>query len=58
MFSSPPGAVSCRVRRPCGDVPGGAVPEHHSGHQLPGISAQEELAECQGSVHQDNHGTF
>ena len=35
---------------------GGAGPEHPLGHELPGVSAEEALAERQESAHQVHHG--
>ena len=37
--------------------PGAAVPEHHPGHQLLGVTAEEKLAERESSLHQEHHGT-
>jgi hypothetical protein len=34
----------------------GAVRQHTDGHQLLGVAAEEELAECQVPVHQELHG--
>ena len=36
---------------------GGVGPEHPSGHELPGVSAEEALAEREESAHQEHHGT-
>ena len=36
---------------------GGVGPEHPSGHELPGVSAEEALAEREESAHQEHHGS-
>ena len=46
------------VCRPCCHDPRGAVPEHHSVHQLLGFSVEEELAKRPGTLHQEFYGTF
>jgi len=45
---------SCR--RQCCHVRQGAVHQHSDEHQLFGVSAEEELAECAVPVHQEQHG--
>lgn len=50
------GALSgcgCRTRK---DDRGGAGVQHPSGRQLPGVSAEEELAERPRSLRQEHHG--
>ncbi len=42
--------------RQCCHVRQGAVHQHPDEHQLFGVSAEEELAECAMPVHQEQHG--
>ena len=53
---SPVGAVSCRGCGPCEDDRGRAGLQHPPVRQLPGVPAEEELAEREGALHQEHHG--
>ena len=56
IFCCLSGPVSGCLHRSHWHVCGWAVPEHHTGHQLFGLSAEEELAERESSLHQDHYG--
>lgn len=51
-----PGALSGRGRGSREDDGGRTRLQHPPGHQLPGVLAEEELAECACPVHQEHHG--
>lgn len=58
ILSICPGFVFGRVYRACEHELRGTIPEHHAGHKFPGVSVEEELAECQGTLYQEYHGTL
>ena len=51
-----PGAVLVHLCRTLQDDPRSDLPEYFTGHQLPGVSVKEKLAEREGTLHQEYHG--
>ena len=56
MVTPGPGAVPVRGSGARGDGRGGPRPERPPGHELPGVAAEEALAEREVAAHQVHHG--